>query len=236
MLAKSIAKSSQAIFIYFSVSQVYERYLGESEKVLDAVFSLARKVQPAIIFIDEVDAMVGARGANDHEVSTRLKTMIFSLMDGLLTSSNDNVIVLACTNRRDSLDPAFLRRMQKQFEVGLPDARGREQILRLALKEEDAEPGFSYETLAEETEGFSGSDLHSLVSAAAQLVLSDATKDIWTEGGGVATQEVQFRKITLEDCLQSRPAPTRPVEQFNQFDGIFNMFRYSNERAPYNAQ
>ncbi|EGW34303.1 uncharacterized protein SPAPADRAFT_59726, partial [Spathaspora passalidarum NRRL Y-27907] len=106
MLAKAIAKESGAFFISIRMSTIMDKWYGESNKIVDAIFSLANKLQPCIIFIDEIDSFLRDRSSNDHEVSALLKAEFMTLWDGL--KSNGRIMVLGATNRKNDIDEAFL--------------------------------------------------------------------------------------------------------------------------------
>ncbi len=129
MLAKALAKESGAIFIALSPSSLLSKWLGETEQFARAVFTLARRVQPAIVFIDEIDGLFRERNAAEHEAHKNLKSEFMQLWDGLTTDERGSqVIVLGATNRPYDVDPAILRRMPRAFEVGLPSAVERASI------------------------------------------------------------------------------------------------------------
>ena len=107
------------------------------------MFSLAWKLQPSIIFIDEVDSFLGRRGkGNEHEANTSMKTEFMTMWDGFQTNENAMVMVLAATNRPWDVDEAILRRLPRSFEIGLPNIEQRVDILKVILKDEILEDGF----------------------------------------------------------------------------------------------
>ncbi|THV04327.1 AAA-domain-containing protein [Dendrothele bispora CBS 962.96] len=134
MLAKALAKESNATFINISASVLANKWFGESNKLVAGLFSLARKAQPTIIFIDEIDSFLRERSSGDHEVTAMMKAEFMTLWDGLLSTS-DRILVLGATNRPNDIDAAFLRRMPKRFSVGLPDEEQRTKIFGLLLKD-----------------------------------------------------------------------------------------------------
>lgn len=183
MLAKALAKESGATFINMRVSTLTNKWFGESNKLVAALFSLARKLQPSIIFIDEIDSFLRERGAGDHEVTAMMKAEFMSLWDGL-TSGADRIMVLGATNRPNDIDAAILRRMPKRYAVTLPDAQQRRKILGLLLAPENhvtLDPAFALDALVAQTQGMSGSDLKELCRNAAmvpvrEFMQSDAGK------------------------------------------------------------
>ena len=180
MLAKALAKESLANFIAISPSTLLSKYLGETEGYVHAVFTLAKRVAPTIIFIDEIDSMFSTRSSNEHEVHKNLKAEFMQLWDGLLTndSNRDNhVIILGATNRPYDLDPAIARRMPRSFQVDLPSYTERIMILQKILEGESVDLSFNYREIAECSEGYSGSDLKELCRMAMLVPVKEAIKN-----------------------------------------------------------
>ncbi|XP_031495909.1 uncharacterized protein LOC116261334 [Nymphaea colorata] len=173
MLAKAIAKESGAVFINVRISNLMSKWFGDAQKLVAAVFSLAYKLQPSIIFIDEVDSFLGQRRTTDHEALTNMKTEFMALWDGFTTDQHARVMVLAATNRPSELDEAILRRLPQAFEIGIPDRSERAKILKVILKGESVEEDIDYEYLAGLCEGFTGSDLLELCKKAAYFPVRD---------------------------------------------------------------
>mmetsp|Transcript_41691 Transcript_41691/g.69447 ORF Transcript_41691/g.69447 Transcript_41691/m.69447 type:complete len:1481 (-) Transcript_41691:1256-5698(-) len=172
MLAKAVATEAGANFINITMSAIASKWFGEGEKYVRAVFTLASKISPAVIFIDEVDSMLGKREKHgEHEATRKIKNEFMSMWDGLKTKENERVLVLAATNRPFDLDEAVLRRFRRRFLVDLPDAENRMKIVRVILGKEDLASDVEMDALAAMTEGYSGSDLKNLcVSAAYQPI------------------------------------------------------------------
>ncbi|XP_038874328.1 ATPase family AAA domain-containing protein 1-like [Benincasa hispida] len=173
MLAKAIAKESGAVFINVRISNLMSKWFGDAQKLVAAVFSLAYKLQPAIIFIDEVDSFLGQRRTTDHEAMTNMKTEFMALWDGFTTDQNARVMVLAATNRPSELDEAILRRLPQAFEIGIPDRRERAEILKVILKGERVENNIDYDRVASLCEGYTGSDILELCKKAAYFPIRD---------------------------------------------------------------
>ncbi|KYK59665.1 ATPase family AAA domain-containing protein 1 [Drechmeria coniospora] len=164
MLAKAIAHESGASFINLHISTMTEKWYGDSNKIVRAVFSLARKVQPAIIFIDEIDAVLGTRRSGEHEASGMVKAEFMTLWDGLTSADESGlparIVVLGATNRIHDIDEAILRRMPKKFPVPLPGLEQRRRILQLILQDTKTDAdSFDLVHVAKVTAGMSGSDL-----------------------------------------------------------------------------
>ncbi|GLJ54355.1 hypothetical protein SUGI_1166870 [Cryptomeria japonica] len=167
LLAKAIAKESGAVFINVRIANLMSKWFGDAQKLVTALFTLAYKLQPAIIFIDEVDSFLGQRRSTEHEVLTNMKTEFMALWDGFTTDQNARVMVLAATNRPWELDDAILRRLPQAFEVGMPDCKERAKILKVILKGENVEDNIDFDHIASLCEGYSGSDLTELCKQAA---------------------------------------------------------------------
>lgn len=178
MTAKAIAHDSRATFISVDTSVLMDKWVGESEKMVSAVFSLAHKLQPSIIFVDEIDGLLSDRdgGGNNHWVVQQVIAGFMARWDGLNTDPRNRVIVLGATNRPEKLDAAVLRRLPRTFLFDLPGFEARAGILRRLLAREETAPDVSAETLAELTEGYSGSDLTEMAKAAAYAPIRDFVK------------------------------------------------------------
>jgi SpoVK/Ycf46/Vps4 family AAA+-type ATPase len=133
-----------------------------------AVFSLASKIAPSVIFVDEVDGMLGRReNPGEHEAMRKMKNEFMVNWDGLRTKAKERVLVLAATNRPFDLDEAVIRRLPRRLMVNLPDATNRKKILSVILSKEELADDVDLEALANLTEGYSGSDLKNLCVTAA---------------------------------------------------------------------
>ncbi|KAJ3437821.1 aaa-type atpase family protein-related [Anaeramoeba flamelloides] len=178
MLAKAVATESGANFINLSMSKISSKWFGEGEKYAQAVFTLAAKLAPSIIFIDEVDSFLNKRQSNDeHEASRKIKNTIMEQWDGLERENIGRVIVLASTNRPFDLDEAVIRRLPRRLFVPMPEKEAREKILNVLLQDEILEENFDTQLLAQETVNYSGSDLKNLCIAAAYEPIRDFLKN-----------------------------------------------------------
>ncbi|XP_015891975.2 uncharacterized protein LOC107426342 isoform X3 [Ziziphus jujuba] len=194
MLAKAVATEAGANFINISMSSITSKWFGEGEKYVKAVFSLASKIAPSVVFVDEVDSMLGRReNPGEHEAMRKMKNEFMVNWDGLRTKDKERVLVLAATNRPFDLDEAVIRRLPRRLMVNLPDARNREKILGVILAKEDLEPDVDLEAVANMTDGYSGSDLKNLCVTAAHRPIRE-----------ILEKEKKERAIALAD---SRPVP-----------------------------
>ncbi|KAL8094541.1 hypothetical protein AgCh_036175 [Apium graveolens] len=178
MLAKAVATEAGANFINISMSAITSKWFGEGEKYVKAVFSLASKISPSVIFVDEVDSMLGRReNPGEHEAMRKMKNEFMVNWDGLRTKDKERVLVLAATNRPFDLDEAVVRRLPRRLMVNLPDATNREKILRVILAKEELGPGVHLEAVASMTDGYSGSDLKNLCVTAAHCPIRELLEE-----------------------------------------------------------
>ncbi|KAF7315169.1 AAA domain-containing protein [Mycena indigotica] len=201
MLAKALAKESGATFINISASVLTNKWFGESNKLVAGLFKLARKTQPCIIFIDEIDSFLRERSSGDHEVTGMMKAEFMTQWDGLL-SSTDRILVLGATNRPNDIDAAILRRMPKRYAVSLPNQEQRLNILNLILQETPLAPDFSMTALAEMSQGLSGSDLKEMCRNAAMVPVREFVRNAKGEKGMLEVSQLEgfhLRPLTLDD-------------------------------------
>ncbi|CAN8279633.1 unnamed protein product [Cochlearia groenlandica] len=171
-LARSFARDSGVSFFSVNGSEIISQYLGESEKALDEVFRSASNAAPAVVFIDNLDAIAPARKEGGEELSQRMVATLLNLMDGI--SRDDGIVVIAATNRPDSIEPALRRpgRLDREIEIGVPSSSQRFHILRIILSGmQHSLSDTQLEQLAMETHGFVGADLAALCCEAAFVCL-----------------------------------------------------------------
>lgn len=181
LLARAVAGEAKVPFFSISGSDFVEMFVGVGASRVRDLFEQAKKNAPAIIFIDEIDAVGRQRGAGlggGHYEREQTLNQLLVEMDGF--EDNDSVIVMAATNRRDILDPALLRpgRFDRQILVGYPDVKGREAILKVHTRNKPLAPDVDLETIAKSTVGFTGADLENLVNEASLLAARKNKKAI----------------------------------------------------------
>ncbi|XP_027024503.2 outer mitochondrial transmembrane helix translocase isoform X2 [Tachysurus fulvidraco] len=209
LIAKAAAKTSGCQFINLQVSTLTDKWYGESEKLTAAVFSLAVKLQPCIIFIDEIDSFLRCRSSLDHEATAIMKAQFMSLWDGLETGPDTQVMVMGATNRPQDVDIAIRRRMPTAFYVRLP--------LSTAV---------NLMEIAEQTEGFSGSDLREVCRDAALYRVRDFIR------------KQQMKQITQQLRLHQDEDETedslclRPITQLDLLFGLDKMNESKQATAP----
>ena len=187
MLAKALAHESGACFINLHISTLTEKWFGDSNKLVNAVFSLARKLEPTIVFIDEIDAVLGTRTSGEHEASGMVKAEFMTHWDGLASANTSGrpqrILVLGATNRIHAMDDAILRRMPKKFPVSLPNASQRYKILNLVLKDTKIDhENFDMEYLVRVMDGMSGSDMKEACRDAAMVPVREMIRTRRSEG------------------------------------------------------
>ncbi|KAF9538126.1 hypothetical protein EC957_007222 [Mortierella hygrophila] len=202
LLAKAVAKESGARMLEIKASDIFDMYVGEGEKNVSAVFSLARKLSPCVIFLDEVDSVFRARslggagggGSGGHSSQREILNQFMVEWDGLRSSGQNNgIVVMASTNRPFELDDAVLRRLPRRILVDLPSEQAREKILNVYLSQETLDEGIDVKELAKKTAFFSGSDLKNLcVSAALASVREVVEGEVKALQGGDAASADEF--------------------------------------------
>ena len=227
MLAKALARESGACFINLHISTLTEKWYGDSNKLVAAVFSLARKLQPSIVFIDEIDAVLGTRRAGEHEASGMVKAEFMTHWDGLASSTaeggSQRICILGATNRIQDIDEAILRRMPKKFPVSLPNASQRKQIFELTLRDtkidrsrsKNGVPAFELNILVRVSAGMSGSDIKEACRDAAMVPVREYIKAHKERGRsmcGIKSEEV--RGLQTDDFFGRRGA----VKQLHHVD------------------
>lgn len=193
LLARAVAGEAGCPFFPISGSDFVEMFVGVGASRVRDLFEQAKKNAPAIIFIDEIDAVGRQRGAGlggGHDEREQTLNQLLVEMDGF--TGNESVIVIAATNRRDILDPALLRpgRFDRQIVVGYPDVKGREEILKVHTRNKPIGPDVSLKTIAQTTVGFTGADLENLVNEASLLAARQNRKAITKEDIEEATIKV----------------------------------------------
>ncbi|KAJ3450813.1 aaa-type atpase family protein-related [Anaeramoeba flamelloides] len=216
MLAKAVATESGANFINVSMTKISSKWFGEGEKYAKAVFTLATKLAPSIIFIDEVDSFLNRRQtSHEHEASRKIKNTFMTEWDGLGMSDTERVIVLAATNRPFDLDEAVLRRLPRRLFVPMPNKEARKKILQTVLSGEALEKNFDFEQLAEETDGYSGSDLKNLSISAAYEPIRDFLKKEKTLNPKLKKNEKKKSKVLTKKNSNTKFSPFRSFFDLN---------------------
>ncbi|XP_015895836.3 uncharacterized protein LOC107429632 isoform X3 [Ziziphus jujuba] len=203
LLAKALATEAGANFISITGSALTSKWFGDAEKLTKALFSFASKLAPVIIFVDEVDSLLGARGGSfEHEATRRMRNEFMAAWDGLRSKDSQRILILGATNRPFDLDDAVIRRLPRRIYVDLPDAENRMKILRIFLAQENLGPGFEFDKLAHATEGYSGSDLKNLCIAAAYRPVQELLEE--ERKGSKNDASPGLRPLNLDDFIKSK--------------------------------
>ncbi|XP_009503160.2 fidgetin-like protein 1 [Phalacrocorax carbo] len=206
LIGKCIACQSGATFFSISASSLTSKWVGEGEKMVRALFAVARCQQPAVIFIDEIDSLLSQRGDGEHESSRRIKTEFLVQLDGAATSSEDRILVVGATNRPQEIDEAARRRLVKRLYIPLPEASARKQIVtRLMSKEHCSLSEGELDVIVKKSNGFSGADM-------AQLCREASLGPI--------------RSLQATDIATIAPEQVRPIA-FLDFESAFRTVRPS---------
>ncbi|KAF2946962.1 uncharacterized protein [Oryza sativa Japonica Group] len=203
LLAKALATEAGANFISITGSTLTSKWFGDAEKLTKALFSFASRLAPVIIFVDEVDSLLGARGgAFEHEATRRMRNEFMAAWDGLRSKESQRILILGATNRPFDLDDAVIRRLPRRIYVDLPDAQNRMKILKILLAKENLESDFRFDELANSTEGYSGSDLKNLCIASAYRPVHELLEE--EKKGGPCSQNTGLRPLRLDDFIQAK--------------------------------
>lgn len=215
LLAKAVAGETNANFTSLSGPEIMGKYYGESEERLREFFKQAEENAPSIIFIDEIDSIAPKREEVSGEVEKRIVSQLLTLMDGM--KSRGKVVVIAATNRPDSLDPALRRpgRFDREIEIGIPDDEGRHEILNIHTRGMPLEEKVDLKAISKITHGFVGADLEALSKEAAMRSLRRVMPEIDFDQEKIPQEILQKIVITNEDFRDSlkevRPSALREV-------------------------
>ncbi|GBP66597.1 Fidgetin-like protein 1 [Eumeta japonica] len=168
LIGKCVASQCRATFFSISASSLTSKWIGDGEKMVRALFAVARCHQPAVVFIDEIDSLLTQRSDSEHESTRRIKTEFLVQLDGAATGEDDRLLIIGATNRPQELDEAARRRLVKRLYIPLPDVNARKQIIINLLKSENNDlKANDIDAIAASTDGYSGADMKSLCSDAA---------------------------------------------------------------------
>jgi len=216
LLAKALAAEASSNLINISSSSLTSKWLGEGEKMVKALFGVARHIQPSIIFIDEIDALLSERRSGEHEGVRRIKTEFLLQFEGMTTGQQERVVVVAATNRPQELDDAALRRFTKRVYVQMPDTDTRRALVT-GLLAKHGSPLTSKEIarVVSMTEGYTCSDLTNLARDAALAPVREVST---TQLATIQPQDI--RNIQLQDFVKSaeRVRKSLNTETLNSFE------------------
>ena len=203
LIAKAVANETDAHFIDISGPEVMSKFYGESEARLREIFQEAEQKAPSIVFIDELDAIAPKREEVTGEVERRVVAQLLALMDGL--KSRGQVVVIGATNRPNAIDPALRRpgRFDREIEIGVPDSKGRLEILQIHTRGMPLAKDVDLKKVAEVTHGFVGADLAALCKEAAMRALRRVLPEIDLESKSLPPKILEKLEVTMNDFLEA---------------------------------
>jgi transitional endoplasmic reticulum ATPase len=213
LLARAVAAESRVHFIHLNGPEIMRKFYGESEAKLREVFEEAARRAPAILFIDEIDAVAPKRAEVTGEVEKRVVAQLLSLMDGFV--SRGQVIVIGATNIPEVLDPALRRpgRFDREIEIGVPNTQARLQILKIHTRAMPLAPDVNLQEIAEHSHGFVGADLEALGQEVGMIALRRFLSSLPVEAEGPASADLGTLQVTRDDFLaglkEVEPSATR---------------------------
>ena len=216
LLAKAVAGETNAHFISLSGPEIMGKHYGESEERIREIFTQAEENSPSIVFIDEIDSIAPKRDEVSGEVEKRIVSQLLTLMDGM--KSRGKVVVIAATNRPDSIDPALRRpgRFDREIEIGIPDDEGRHEILSIHTRGMPIDENVELEKISKITHGFVGADLEVLSKEAAMRSLRRILPEIDLDEEKISAEVLQKIRITDNDFKEAlkevRPSALREVQ------------------------
>jgi transitional endoplasmic reticulum ATPase len=203
LLARAVANESDANFFAINGPEIMSKFYGESEARLREIFQQAEKNSPAIIFIDELDAIAPKREEVTGEVERRVVAQLLALLDGL--TSRGNVIVIGATNRPNALDPALRRpgRFDREIEIGIPDKQGRHEVMQIHTRGMPLAEGVDLRKLANTTHGYTGADLAALSRETAMKALRRYLPEIDLEEERIPPAVLEKMEVTMDDFINA---------------------------------
>ena len=203
LIAKAVASETKAHFTSINGPEIISKYYGESEKQLREIFDEAAANAPAIIFIDELDSIAPKREDVTGEVERRVVAQLLTLLDGM--GGRDNVVVIGATNRRDAIDQALRRpgRFDRELEIGVPDKKGRGEILEIHTRDMPISDDFNLEWLLDNTYGFVGADISALVRESAMKALRRYLPEIDLDEEEVPPEVIEKMEVRMSDFQEA---------------------------------
>lgn len=234
LLCRAIAKHSKSRMLLLSPASVGDCRVGETERKISAAFSLAKKLAPCILFIDEVDALFYRRSGTDQSWERSALNQFLNEMDGLTRQTDGSApLVIVATNRPSDLDDGFLRRLPHKVLFTLPDFTERKQILERFLHRDDVEPQLDLDNLAQRTRSFSGSDLRSLCEHAALAWAVEQTKKQPDRALGEVQVYLENRHFKLALTKTAPTVSSDSIKALRCFAKRFNPHDVHVSKAPF---
>lgn len=216
LIAKAVASEVNATFFNVSAANIVSKWLGESERLVMHLFQLARKNQPAIVFIDELDSIGVSRSGDDVGGERRMKTQLLTELQGLASNHEDRVTVIGATNLPWEIDFALKSRFEKRIHVPLPNTEARAAILEIHMEDIEVSPTLDFEEMADLTEGYSGRDISIVCREAAM----EPIRDLQRSGRLDDEREIlDIRPVSRDDFLSAieNIRPATPPEDVRRY-------------------
>ncbi len=216
LIAKAVASEVNATFFNVSAANIVSKWLGESERLVMHLFQLARKNQPAIVFIDELDSIGVSRSGDDVGGERRMKTQLLTELQGLASNHEDRVTVIGATNLPWEIDFALRSRFEKRIHVPLPNTEARAAILEIHMEDIEVSPTVDFEEMADLTEGYSGRDISIVCREAAM----EPIRDLQRSGRLDDEREIlDIRPVSRDDFLSAieNIKPATPPEDVRRY-------------------
>ncbi len=216
LIAKAVASEVNATFFNVSAANIVSKWLGESERLVMHLFQLARKNQPAIVFIDELDSIGVSRSGDDVGGERRMKTQLLTELQGLASNHDDRVTVIGATNLPWEIDFALKSRFEKRIHVPLPNTEARAAILEIHMEDIEVSPTVDFEEMADLTEGYSGRDISIVCREAAM----EPIRDLQRSGRLDDEREIlDIRPVSRDDFLSAieNIRPATPPEDVRRY-------------------
>ncbi len=216
LIAKAVASEVNATFFNVSAANIVSKWLGESERLVMHLFQLARKNQPAIVFIDELDSIGVSRSGDDVGGERRMKTQLLTELQGLASNHDDRVTVIGATNLPWEIDFALKSRFEKRIHVPLPNTEARAAILEIHMEDIEVSPTIDFEEMADLTEGYSGRDISIVCREAAM----EPIRDLQRTGRLDDEREIlDIRPVSRDDFLSAieNIRPATPPEDVRRY-------------------
>ena len=224
LLAKASSHTLDATFFEAKGNTLLSKYFGESSKLINALFSKSRKMQPSVIFIDEIDSLAIARSGNSSEAGRRVLGQILTEIDGFNTSKEDKVLIMGATNKPWDLDEAIVSRFQKRIYVPLPDDAARKSIIRIHLKGAEMS-GLNMDELVRRTKGFSGRDIANLCQDAVMGMVREMNPNLEElDTQQLAKYALKSRPLTMkdfEDALEETKPAVQDLDRYEEWKREF---------------
>jgi len=217
-ISRDVPYDLQVSFFNVSASVLTSKWFGEGEKMIRSLFSVAKKMQPSVIFIDEFDSIASSRCSGDHEASRRMKTELLIQFDGMSTTANDGVFVLAATNRPMDIDDAALRRFTKRIFVGHPILNSRISLIRHLMqgcKHSISDEDFL--SIGISSEGYSSSDIAALCKEAAIVPIRIRTASCAAEVMALREEDIPDVTVSHFDYALRIVRPSVPKENVQAY-------------------